>query len=212
MKTESVSLMAEMAKSLSQLAIHPQYFITICVRLCVPCAWMDSSTSLFSLGMSVHKVWCEQIKPITGTSPIFLTRARTTWPLTTICTLCEIRSRTIFLILWGSISPLPELICYRWCFHPYFEWNDVIRLCVEHMLRLELSDSGTLGAVTSQDLKAAPLLFVSHDCLKHPLKKPDLWLDFMSREDVWENINCCSRLQPLLAWEPVLIISCPSQL
>lgn len=35
MKTENVSLMAESAKNLSQLAIHPQNFITMCVRLCV---------------------------------------------------------------------------------------------------------------------------------------------------------------------------------
>lgn len=35
MKTENVSLMAESAKNLSQLAIHPQNFITMCERLCV---------------------------------------------------------------------------------------------------------------------------------------------------------------------------------
>lgn len=50
-----------------------------------------------------------------------------------------------------------------------FGVDDVIRAGVEGSLRQQLSDFVTLGAATSENLKAAPRLSVPHDGFKHPL-------------------------------------------
>lgn len=72
------------------------------------------------------------MKPITGTSPLFMTHARPTWPLNPFV---RRRSRRIgsqkaFLISWGSFSPSGELLfvkvkvmflshCWvEWCYRP----------------------------------------------------------------------------------------------
>lgn len=161
MKTEHVSLMAQITKSLSQLVIHPPDFITLCVHLCL-CLCMDGFLyfPFPLLCVSVHKVWSGQMKPITGTSLLFLTHARTTWPLTTIYTLTRVRNE-----LLDSISYIVRILFFlsRTCLLQ--SENDVFILVLR---RVMLSDSEAPNAVTSKNL-AAPHFIVSH--LKHPSKR-----------------------------------------
>lgn len=149
------------------------------------------------------------MKTITGTSPLSRTYARTTWPLTTICTMMCVWNN-----LPDSISYITRiLICYRvkmmfassfweeWCYQT---------TCSTH------AQAGALG------LRRAGCSYVNSEscsasrCVSRlfeaSVKKTDLWLDLISREDVWKNKDCCSHLQSVHAWESILIISCPSQL
>lgn len=45
MKTENTTLKAEMAESLSQLAVRSPNSITVCLCAHLPCAWLDSLSS-----------------------------------------------------------------------------------------------------------------------------------------------------------------------
>lgn len=210
MKTENISLMAEMAESLSQLAIHPQNVISVCVGLCA-CVCTMCMDGFLSLPLS--PLVCKSTRSEVDKWNQLLVLPHFFWlmlgqhglwqPFAHWC-VCGISSPTAFLISWGSFSSFPELICYRvemmlpssfgveWCYQTRC-WT------LAQAGALRLCDPGR--SYVKECESCSPSLCVSW-WFEASIKKTDLWLDFMSREDVWERNDRCSHLQPLLAWEP----------
>lgn len=162
MKTESISLRAEMAERVSQLTIHPPNFSTGCMFVHAPCTWTDPIPPFVckSMRSEVDK-WNQLLVPhhflwlMLGQHGL--------WQPFVHWRIRRVGSQKAFLISWGSFSPSGELLFVKVkvMFLSYFCMDDVIGLHVGHMLSQEPPDSEALGTVMSKNLHAAPHLCVS---------------------------------------------------